>query len=309
MSLYLAIDAGGTNTTCVLADDRTIFGRTQTGSIKRMRVSAEVASQNLAEALHSLELASGIKMGLVDAVCIGTAGESVALVVDWIESEIKRWTPHAKLLILGDVEIALEAAFPGIRGVLVLAGTGSNVCGRTATGRIVRAGGYGPVIADQGSGYWIGREGLRSAFLATDRGEYTLLMDAIAAAWGLTTAEQMIAFAHTVPPPDLSKLSRIVTNCADEGDRVARDVLERGGEDLGELVRIVLKRIRQYEAEDGAEQGSMPGVAVAGSILQHVAPVRDAMIRSLDQLGETVKVKAEATDPVMGALWRARRLL
>lgn len=309
MSLYLAIDAGGTNTTCVLADDRTILARTQTGSIKRMRVSAEEASRNLSEALDALEYSSGIKIASVDAVCIGTAGETVDLVVDWIDSEIRRSAPHAKLLILGDVEIALEAAFPGTRGVLALAGTGSNICGRTASGRTFRAGGYGPVIADQGSGYWIGREGLRAAFLATDRGEYTLLMDAIAAAWGLTTAEQIIAFAHTTPPPDLSRLSRIVTNCADEGDAVARSVLERGGQDLGELVRMVLRRIRQSEAEEGKEQGTMPGVAVAGSILQHVTTVREAMIASLCELGEDIEVKTDAIDPVLGALWRARQMM
>lgn len=165
------------------------------------------------------------------------------------------------------------------------------------------------MIADQGSGYWIGREGLRAAFLATDRGEYTLLMDAIAAAWGLTTAEQIIAFAHTTPPPDLSRLSRIVTNCADEGDAVARSVLERGGQDLGELVRIVLRRIRQSEAEEGKEQGTMPGVAVAGSILQHVTTVREAMIASLCELGEDIEVKTDAIDPVLGALWRARQMM
>lgn len=309
MSLYLAIDAGGTNTTCLLADDRTELARTQTGSIKRMRVSAEEASTHLRDAFKVMELAAGIKITDVNAVCIGTAGETVPLVTDWIKAEIAQVVPNAKLLILGDVEIALDAAFPGSRGVLVLAGTGSNVCGRSSSGRMVRAGGHGPAIADQGSGYWIGREGLRAAFLAQDRGHETLLMRAIAATWGVKTPEEIIAFAHTVPPPDFSRLSRIVVACAEEGDTVASSVLRRAGEDLAELAIIVMKRVLQIEKQDKAEVPDALHVAIAGSILQHVLPVRQSLASALSQFDVRIQVQSEAVDPVQGALWRARQLL
>ncbi|MBS1816088.1 MAG: ATPase [Acidobacteria bacterium] len=308
MSLYLAIDAGGTNTTCLLADDRTELARTQTGSIKRMRVSAEDASKNLRDAFAEMELAAGVPLRQVDAVCIGTAGETVPLVVEWIRSEIAQAIPDAKLLILGDVEIALDAAFPGSRGVLVLAGTGSNVCGRSSSGRMVRAGGHGPAIADQGSGYWIGREGLRAAFLAKDRDEETMLMPAIAAAWQVNTPEEIVAQAHTVPPPDLSRLSRIVTACAEVGDRVAQSVLRQAGEDLAALAVIVMQKIARIEEEENTCVSGALGVAVAGSILQHVVPVREAMAAALKQFDADIQVCEQAVDPVQGALWRARQI-
>lgn len=309
MALYLAIDAGGTNTTCLLADDRTELARTQTGSIKRMRVSAEQASANLREAFKVIELAAGIKISDINAVCIGTAGETVPLVTDWIQTEITQAIPNAQLLILGDVEIALDAAFPGSRGVLVLAGTGSNVCGRSYSGRMVRAGGHGPAIADQGSGYWIGREGLRAAFLAQDRGQETMLMRAIAATWSVKTPQEIIAFAHTTPPPDFSRLSRIVAACAEEGDAVASDVLRRAGEDLAELTTIVMRRVMQIEKQEKTVVNDALNVAIAGSILQHVAPVREALVKSLKQFDARIQVQSKAVDPVLGALWRARQLL
>ena len=76
-----------------------------------------------------------------------------------------------ELLLLGDVEIALDAAFPGQPGILILAGTGSNVAGRSRSGKITTVGGWGPVLSDQGSGQRIGSETLRAIFLAIDEAD------------------------------------------------------------------------------------------------------------------------------------------
>ena len=103
------------------------------GRIKRMRVDAATACQNLESALAELSAQTGISMATVTRTCVGTAGETVPLVKDWLQESI-RASVGGGLLILGDVEIALEAAFPGRAGVLVMAGTGSNVVGRTGRG-------------------------------------------------------------------------------------------------------------------------------------------------------------------------------
>ncbi len=88
-----------------------------------MRASAEECAENLHEALTTLESAPGVKMSAVKQTCIGTAGETVPLVTDWLKQELGARV-GGRLLILGDVEIALDAAFPGARGILVIAGTG-----------------------------------------------------------------------------------------------------------------------------------------------------------------------------------------
>ncbi len=106
-------------------------------------------------------------MASVTRTCVGTAGEGISLVTDWLRESFTARVGGA-LLILGDVEIALEAAFPGQAGILVMAGTGSNVVGRTTEGVMVPAGGWGPALADQGSGHLIGSESLRAIFLARD---------------------------------------------------------------------------------------------------------------------------------------------
>src|ERR1700712_1851809 len=178
MAYFLAVDAGGTKADFLLADETRELARVRTGTIKRMRADAATVQRNLDDALASLTAISGVSMRAITRTCIGTAGESVPLVTDWLHTAFAA-AVSGELLLLGDVEIALDAAFHGGPGVLVLAGTGSNVAGRAQNGSLTTAGGWGPALADQGSGHRIGHEALRAIFLAIDEGRSTLLRQAV----------------------------------------------------------------------------------------------------------------------------------
>ena len=167
---------------------------------------------------------------------MGTAGETVPLVKDWLRESISARVGGG-LLILGDVEIALEAAFPGRAGVLVMAGTGSNVVGRTIAGELISAGGWGPALADQGSGHLIGLESLRAIFLAKDEERETLLLPAVLDFWQLSSLHHLVEYANTLPAPDFSTLTGVVLSCADQGDEIASALLRKQGDDLAYLVR------------------------------------------------------------------------
>ncbi len=217
MSFFLALDAGGTKTDYLLADETRELARVRTGTIKRMRVDAATASLNLESALAQLSGQTGISMASVTRTCIGTAGENVPLVKDWLRESITARV-GGELLILGDVEIALDAAFPGRAGVLVLAGTGSNVVGRTRGGLLISAGGWGPALADQGSGHRIGLESLRAIFLAKDEERDTLLLPAVLEFWQLSSLDNLVEYANSNPAPDFSRLTGVVSQCAELGD-------------------------------------------------------------------------------------------
>ncbi len=172
MAYYLAVDAGGSKTEFLLAEEDRELGRALTGTIKRVNADADIAARNLHDALAELERTTGVPMASVSRTCVGTSGNTVPLVTDWLR---EGFTKHVAgpLLLVGDVEIALDAGFFGGRGVLALAGTGSNVAARAADGVIITAGGWGPILADQGAGHWIGIEGLRRGFLSRDEGRPT----------------------------------------------------------------------------------------------------------------------------------------
>src|SRR5260370_38581618 len=83
MGLFLAIDAGGTKTTCLLADETRVLGRASTGSVKLMRVSEAEASARLRTRLSEVSLAAGVGLGEVTQPCIGLAAPCITAVRDW----------------------------------------------------------------------------------------------------------------------------------------------------------------------------------------------------------------------------------
>ena len=301
MAFYLALDVGGTKTEYVLADDTQELARVRGGTIKRMRIDANTAAQNLDKALAELTGLTGIPMHSIIRSCVGAAGVTVALVTDWIHEAFAQRV-GGSLILVGDVEIALDAAFFGGPGVLVMAGTGSNVAGRTAAGDLTTAGGWGPALADQGSGSRIGHQALRDTFLAIDEDRTTTLLPAILDLWQLADLESLIGHANQIPAPDFTRLAPLVMRCAAEGDAVAQNVLHREAEDLAHLVRLVMERLRRADNRPGW----LPDLAFTGSILEHVVPIREGIVDALRRDLPSLKVLPGVVDPILGALWRAR---
>ncbi len=302
MAFFLALDVGGTKTDYLLADESRELYRTRTGTIKRMRADASSAASNLDQALSELTAKTGVSMQAITRTCIGTAGETVPLVTNWLRQAFASRV-SGDFLLLGDVEIALDAAFHGGVGVLAMAGTGSNVAGRKPDGSIVRAGGWGPELADQGSGHRIGHVGLRTAFLALDEHRPTQLIDAILRFWQLPSIELLVEAANARPAPDVSRLTEVILACARQGDAVASEVLRQQGEELAWLVRLVL---RQVHAAAIAGDTEPPSLAFTGSIMEKVPPVREALIASVRSEFPSIHLIDGVVDPLAGALWRAR---
>jgi glucosamine kinase len=301
MALFLAIDAGGTKTRCLLADESKILGRAVTGSVKIMRVGEAEASARLRDLLAEVSVAAGVQLSGVTRTCIGLAGYTIEAVREWARREIAK-SAGGTVLLSGDEEIAFDGAFRGGPGILVVAGTGNNVMGRVADGTIYSAGGWGPVLGDEGSGFWIAQEALRAGFWARDRGIATTLLAEIGEFWGLKTIGEIVEMANARPGPDFPALTPIVVKCAEAGDELAIAVLDRAGAELAELVALVALKM-----EESGPQPSI-GVAYTGSVLEHIAMVRTSMIAALQKSAPHVHVMEGAVDALEGALWRARHI-
>ena len=303
MAYFLGIDAGGTKTRVALGDEARTLARVVGGSIKPLRVSQEEARANLAAALGDAERQSGVDLSKIVASCVGTAGVRLPQTDGWMREILSPYT-GGTIVVCGDEEIALEAAFEGGAGVLVMAGTGSNVIGRTSNGELLTVGGWGPALGDQGSGYWIGHEALKAAVRAKDLGQPTRILDRTAAFWKVSSIGDIVNMAHAAP--DFSRLAPLVAACAEEGDAVALEVLDRGGRLLGEDAVAAFRRVWQLDRGLGSAQ-PMPAIAFTGSILENVARVRESMMETIHRSLPTVTILAEAVEPLMGALWRARQ--
>ncbi len=306
MAFYLAIDAGGTNTRCLLADDTRILARVSTGTVKLMRVSENEATERLTAMLRQVATAAGVSLGDIVRTCCGLAGLSSPAVRDWASRTLAA-NVAGEVILCGDEEIALDAAFAGGPGILVIAGTGSNAIGRAPDGTLHGAGGWGPVLGDEGSGFWIGLEAIRAALRAQDRigigGPSTCLLREMEAHWNLSSLGELVAVANQragSTPPDFAALAPVVARCAQQGDALAAGILSRAGEELADLVTLVFHKMKLEQ------EAATIGVAFTGSILSQVSAVREEMTSRLALSLLGAQVLDAAVDPLDGALWRAR---
>lgn len=280
MSLFLAIDGGGSRTRCWLADDTRVLARAEAGTVKPMRISEQEATDRLRAMLTQVAASAGASLGHVTRTCFGLAGLSSPAVRAWASKALPAIV-HGEIILCGDEEIALDAAFADGPGILVVAGTGSNAIGRTAAGQTFGAGGWGPVLGDEGSGTWIGLEALRAALRAYDSevlsapqrsdrcggqrsdrhsgascdpvadgsgDASTFLLREIARYWKLGSLGELVCHANRRadpqhPAPDFASLAPVVARCAEGGDARAADVLARAGEELAELVALVFRKM------------------------------------------------------------------
>jgi N-acetylglucosamine kinase-like BadF-type ATPase len=314
MSLFLAIDAGGTKTQCALADDERVLARAQTGTVKLMRVAEAEATARMEAMLAEVAAAAGVSLGSVTRTCMGLAGFTSEAARAWARRVIGA-NVGGELILVGDEEIALDAAFQGGPGILVIAGTGAIAMGRAGSGQLFTAGGFGPVLGDEGSGYWIGLEAIRAALRAQDRlplmhdeaahewgtrGVSTCLLREIERHWGLGSTSELIAMGNQrSPSPDFAALAPVVARCAEAGDVLAAGILERAGEELAELVGLVFQKM-------GTGSAAEVGVAFTGSVLGRIGAVRAAMVARLAVSVPRARVREAAVDALDGALWRAR---
>lgn len=303
MALFLAMDGGGTKTRCLLADETCVLAQANTGSVKLTRVGEEEATKRLRAMLAEAAAAAGVSLRDVTRTCAGLGGFAIDAVREWGQRELSALV-GGELILCGDEEIALDGAFRGGPGILVVAGTGAIMMGRAIDGETGEAinlisGGWGHVLGDEGSGYWIGLEALRAGCWAKDRGVKTTLFEKIGEFWGGISLGEIVGKANGIPAPDFAALTPVVAKCAEDGDELAAALLERGGEELADHVAILALKMKEFSSGE-------IGVAYTGSILEHIAPVRSAMIRALKQSTPEAKVMESAVDALEGALWRAR---
>jgi N-acetylglucosamine kinase-like BadF-type ATPase len=313
MALYLAIDAGGTKTRCLLANEERVLARAETGTVKLMHIAEAEATSRLRAMLAEAAEIAGVSLDEVRRTCFGLAGCRSESVQQWARRALGG-TVSGELMVCGDEEIALDAAFAGGPGILVIAGTGSHVVGRTADGALFSVGGWGPVLGDEGSGYWIGLEALRAALRAKDAGDDAAsaeLLREIELEWNAGSLGELIALGNVrapsekAAPPDFAALTHIVARCANGGNELARTILRRAGEYLAGLVTLLLAKTRAGVASPANTSANIQ-VAFTGAVLAEISLVRQSFAAALSANIPEARVRVPAVDPLAGALWRAR---
>ena len=300
MSAVLGIDGGGTRTRASIVDGERVLAFGENGSIKRLRVGAEVAESNLRALLKDVFAKAGIRG--VKAASAGVASATMPGVKEWITAVFDDFGVE-RSEVVGDEVIALDGAFKGGPGILQIAGTGSNCIGRSPDGGRESAGGWSSRLGDEGSGYWIGLHAVRRALNAYDREEPTRILEVVGGIWGTRTIEELVNMGDSTPGPDFAALAPAISKLAEEGDEVALGVLKQAAMDLVEsvlLVRAKLRRKHRLTAE-------VP-VAWIGSVVGKSRLVREQFFAGLHAGAPEMPVGETEVAGIEGAVWRAQEL-
>ncbi len=297
MSRYLiGIDGGGSTVRVVVTTpDLRIVGEGHGTTANPAIVGAEAAAGRIQDAVRAALASAGLDAGQIAAVGIGVAGAAAHHSADWLRCVVAGVTPDAQIVPSADFEIALVGALGERRGVLLLAGTGSLAYGVNAAGKTALVGGWGYLIDDAGSGYWIGKQALDAVARAGDgRGPETALTEILLTRFDLHKPLDLVPWLYHSGAARTREIAREIAACApvvmdaaDDGDAVAGAILDRACDELVLAAKTVIRHLQLADA----------GIAFAGGLLTHENRLSRAVCRTLALDG----LPQPRYEPVMGA--------
>lgn len=282
-SCYVGLDIGGSKTRAILWRNGVIISDVCVGSTNIQNVSAETARSNMAELFGRLDVAQVTDV-LAGAGGVDTDDDAAAL-----SDLISEFVPQRQVKVVHDTRLLLAAAGT-TQGIAVIAGTGSAAWGVNVDGMQARAGGWGYLLGDEGSGYWLAREAVRYSLHRMDLGES---VDSLTAALldycQLREPRDLIAHFHQGTTRRYwAAASPVIFASAQQGHAHALALVDRAAQDLADMASQV------------ARQLGMTGPIVLGSGLgSNVAALQRAFKAHMAAAGlDDVHILAQ--DPIFG---------
>lgn len=247
-NLYLGVDGGGTKTHVVIMDEeQRVAGEGDAGASNPLRVGIETTVSNIIKAINFACDAGNRSRGDITAATLGLAGVRRSDLRERIREGVYRQLHIKNIEVVTDAEIALYGATLGKAGLVVIAGTGSVCIGQNDAGEKVSAGGWGPLAGDEGGGAGIARSALHAIAKASDgRGAKTALSDVAIEYFRAAHIEDLTVaiYAPQVDNQRIAGFARYVVETAQNGDKVAQNVIYEAGKELGLAARAVITKLK-----------------------------------------------------------------
>jgi N-acetylglucosamine kinase len=292
----LGIDVGGAKTVCLLAD---LEGRIVATSLRGAGANLQaVGPAGLEVVLRSVIDETLTGRGIRPAaVCLGVAGMDRPEDEAAVRGVMARLGYDAHVLVVNDALIALVAGVGDAPGVVIVAGTGSMAYGRNARDHAARAGGWGYVLGDEGSGYWIGRQALRAVVRQSDtRGPATTLTPRLLAHFGVERPAELIrkVYHERLSASAIASLAHYAQEARDEGDEMAGEILTRAAAELTTAASAVVRRLDL--------SGEPFTFVLSGGIFRGVPWLREQLIRALPEVAPKSATIHLQKQPAAGAV-------
>jgi N-acetylglucosamine kinase-like BadF-type ATPase len=247
MTFFLGVDGGASKTATLVMDaDGKALGRGLAGGSNHLRIGIEEATHNVERSVNMALVEAGIAIREIEYAYCGIAGADHPAHHERVVEALRVFFPRGNFIVDTDARVALTGAIGFGSGIVIIAGTGSVSFGRNSKGEEARAGGWGPTLGDEGSGYAIAREGLAAIVRAHDgRGNPTMITELICRENGMCEPADLprFVYAATTHADDIARYGKLVIEAAREGDAVALDILNHAGEELGASVAAVAQHL------------------------------------------------------------------
>ena len=299
----MGVDGGATKTLAAVLDLRTLKGTGERtlhlghgGSSNPDAVGARAATESLVKATDEAIARAGIARDELDAAVLAIAGTDTDAVAAHVrERRPKTW------VVVNDVVGAWAAATGAQPGVGAISGTGSNVFGVGAGGSTWRAGGWGHLLGDEGSGYRLAVQSIRAALADRERsGPETALSAAAVDFFGVQSVEALATLVYSKPlaKGEIAAFAVETARVAHAGDAVARGLYERAAVELGRQVAAVI--------EQTGLTGEFP-VGLIGSAFKAGSIFVEPLAAAIHDLAPDARVSVVEMAPVGGCLLLAAR--
>lgn len=296
--IVIGVDGGATKTNAVLyREDGEVLAKGQFPSSNPHSASEEHVRGALHDAVDKLLGESRVSLSDLDGICLGMAGADRPADKSFLDGIMREKVgKDLPILIVNDAIVAQVAVLGRLNGILVIAGTGSICYGfNEKTGKNTRAGGWGHLLGDEGSGYLIGLAAMQAVLQAWDqRIPETTLTSAIIERLELNDPTDLVGWTYMQGngKTEIAQLAQIVHREAEHGDEAAKGILDRQAAGLFELVEPVYRRLWG----DGGETASL---ALWGGNLIHCHAYRQRFLQKVKDSGlplETIIKEAEAME-------------
>ncbi len=313
--ILIGVDGGGSKTLALVATlEGQVVGRGMAGPSNYHAVGLEAATTALETAIRSaLEDAGQEACAPTGALCLGLAGmgrpEDCAAFEGWVTERF----PNTPVRMVTDAQLVLAAGTPKGWGIALISGTGSLAYGETPDGHNARAGGWGYLLGDEGSGYAIGLAALRAVARAADgRGPQTALTSSVLAHWKLSQPQNLVQYVYAsqrdIGRAEIAALAPLVEAAVEASileasileDVCARAIIRQAGQELA----LALKAVAQQLGFAGFT-GAIP-CALAGSVLVQGRRVNAALLESAAEMGLALDPVTLVAEPALGALKLAK---
>jgi N-acetylglucosamine kinase len=298
----LGIDAGGTKTVCYLADaEGHVVGEARGGGAN-LQAHGELHVEKI---LHGvIEEAIGERSLRPAAVCLGVAGVDRPEDDRTIRGIMRRLGFRAHTLVVNDALIALVAGVGTEPGVVLIAGTGSIAYGINHSGFAARSGGWGFVLGDEGSGYWIGRQALAAVVREADgRGPRTQLSPLVLSHFNLPRVDGLVraVYDHDLKRHAIAAIGSLVEQARADGDVTAAEIMARASEELTRAAASVITRLEM--------RGAAFGTVLAGGLFRGIPWLVSDVAARLSEVAPRSAVTLLTIEPALGAVQLAMREL